>query len=100
MSIIIEAITNNESGKVAKFRAGHPHRIRLCPRLWGDSFRYEDIECLGLETGAGRGRGGRVSHCETMRFRSLSHYVSRIQREVTHGRALWDWGIHCTRGWI
>jgi hypothetical protein len=100
MSFLLEAVTNNESGEVVKFRARHSHRVGLHPRVWGDSFRYEDLECLGLETGAGGGGSGRVSHSQTLRFRSLSHYVFGIQREVTHGRAMRDRWIHCTRGWV
>ena len=52
ISTIIEAFTDNESGEVAKFRARLTHRVGLHSRVWGDSFRYEDLECLGLETGA------------------------------------------------
>ena len=99
MSSIIEAFTNYESGEVAKFRARLTHWVGLHPRLWGDSFRYEDLECLGLETGSGGGGCGRVPHSKTLRFRSLSHYVSGVQREVTHGGAMWYWWIHSTRGW-
>ena len=55
ISTIIEAFTDNESGEVAKFRARLTHRVGLHSRVWGDSFRYEDLECLGLKTGAGGG---------------------------------------------
>jgi hypothetical protein len=55
MSTFIEAFTDNESGEVAKFRTRLTHRFGLYPRVWGDSFRYEDLECLGLETGPGGG---------------------------------------------
>lgn len=71
--VLIEAESDNESGKAAVVLHGHLDWSGPCPLTGDYPQRHEDTKCIGASAGRRGSLSWSISDCQALRLWPLSH---------------------------